>query len=184
MTNLSSSLSVDVHTPTKMSENETLVIRALKTLKPETVSSEFRDAVYEISEGIANYEFNNQVVIGTPEAVTSMLMTKYRNATSETFGIVYLDTKLGFISIEEIVTGSIDSCTVYPRIVLEKVLASGASHCVLFHNHPSGNPAPSDADFMITERLQEVLRLIDVDVKDHIILGKFQTYSFAEHGKI
>jgi len=184
MTNLSTSTNVDVHTPTKMSENETLVIRALKTLKPETVSSEFRDAVYGISEDIANYEFSNQVVLGSPEAVTSMLMAKYRNANNEAFGIVYLDTKLGVISIEEIITGTIDGCVIYPRSVLEKVLASGSTHCIFYHNHPSGNPSPSSADIRITEKLQEVLRLIDVNVKDHIILGKFQTYSFAEHGKI
>ncbi len=184
MTNLSSSSNVDVHTPSKMSENETLVIRALKTLKPESVSSEFRDAVYGISEDIANYEYSNRVVIGSPETVTSMLMAKYRNANNETFGIVYLDTKLAVISIEEIITGTIDGCAVYPRNVLEKVLASGATHCICYHNHPSGNPTPSSSDFRITERLQDVLKLIDVDMKDHIILGKFQTYSFAEHGKI
>ncbi len=68
--------------------------------------------------------------------------------------------------------GTIDSASVYPREVLKAALAYNAAAVILVHNHPSGDPEPSDADRRITERLKEALGLMDIRVIDHVVVGE------------
>lgn len=72
----------------------------------------------------------------------------------------------------------------YPREVVKKALSHNAASMICYHNHPSGNPEPSEADRRITSTLQSALQLVDVRVLDHIIVAGVTTYSFAEHGEI
>ena len=89
---------------------------------------------------------------------------------------------IGCWPFEALFRGSIDSTSVHPRQVVKRALAHNAAALILCHNHPSGNTDPSQADRILTKRLQEALDLIDVRVLDHFIIGDGDPLSMAEYG--
>jgi DNA repair protein RadC len=78
--------------------------------------------------------------------------------------------------------GTVNQAVVYPREVVKHALLSGACALILCHNHPSGATRPSDADIRLTKGIQEVAKLIDVQVHDHVIIGDNRFFSFREEG--
>lgn len=100
----------------------------------------------------------------------------------EVFSMLFLDSQHRVIRFEELFRGTIDAASVYPREVLKAALNYNAAAVILVHNHPSGDPEPSDADRRITERLKEALGLMDIRVIDHVIVGSDGCKSFAEMG--
>lgn len=103
--------------------------------------------------------------------------------TREVFGVVFLTTQNKIIAFEKMFLGTIDSSPVFPREILKRVLELNATSIILTHNHPSGIETPSQADISITTIINDSLRLIDVRVLDHIIVGN-STYSFAENNML
>lgn len=101
----------------------------------------------------------------------------------EVFAVMFLDSQHRLISFEEMFFGTIDAASVYPREVLKMALSHNAAAVIFAHNHPSGVPEPSQADKRITERLVEALKLVDIRVLDHIVVGE-SCVSFAEKGWI
>lgn len=95
---------------------------------------------------------------------------------------IFLDVKNHTLKIEELAKGSIISTTIYPREVIKKIIEHKAASLVLVHNHPSGDPTPSDEDFEITRRIVIVLYAMGVAVHDHIIIGDTTYYSMADSG--
>ena len=121
----------------------------------------------------------------SPNLVRDYLILHLAQFEEEHFSLVLLDNQHRVIGFENIFRGTIDGASVYPREVVKVVLAHNAAAVILAHNHPSGNPEPSDADMVITRRLKDALALIDVGVLDHIIVGgcsQTLTVSFAERG--
>lgn len=121
----------------------------------------------------------------SPNLVRDYLILHLAQFEEEHFSLVLLDTQHRVLGFENIFRGTIDSASIYPREVVKTVLAHNAAAVILAHNHPSGNPEPSDADLVLTERLKESLALIDVRVLDHIIVGgcsQTLTVSLAERG--
>ncbi|MGP9826116.1 JAB domain-containing protein [Ectopseudomonas khazarica] len=96
--------------------------------------------------------------------------------------IAKLDAKHRLIQYVEMFRGTIDSASVYPREVVKEALRLNAAAVIFAHNHPSGNPEPSQADKVLTQRLKEALALVDVRSLDHIIVAGQRTVSFAELG--
>ena len=88
----------------------------------------------------------------------------------ESFNVLYLDTQNRLIKSEQLFTGTINACSVYPREVVKGCLTNNANSIILFHNHPSGEPTPSQADQLITNKLASALSHIDVGILDHIIV--------------
>ncbi|MDP2229260.1 MAG: DNA repair protein RadC [Moraxellaceae bacterium] len=121
-------------------------------------------------------------VMSSPEATYRFLTARLRNLRHEVFAILFLDCQQHLIAFEELFRGSLDSCVVHPRQVIERALHFNASAVILAHNHPSGMAEPSGADRHITDRLRQALELIDVRVLDHVIIGEERTPSFAERG--
>jgi len=101
----------------------------------------------------------------------------------EVFAVLFLDSQNRILEFKELFRGTINAASVYPREVVKEVLELNAASVILAHNHPSGVTTPSQADKLITTKLQQALNLIDVSVLDHIIIGE-STYSFAEHDLI
>jgi len=99
----------------------------------------------------------------------------------EEFLIVTLDTKLRPIRIVRITRGTLDASLVHPREVFRPAIADCASHILLVHNHPSGDPMPSRDDLAVTRRLKEVGELVGIRVLDHLVIGD-TVYSMAEKG--
>ncbi len=118
------------------------------------------------------------------EAARSLLRFRLVAEPGESFCMFFLNNQNGVIAFEELFKGTISSVTVHPRIVLQRVLHHNAAAVVMAHNHPSGFTNPSQADKLITERLVQVLGMVDVRVLDHLIVGGSDIYSFAEHGLI
>lgn len=121
-------------------------------------------------------------VMESPLAVRDYLKAMLRHEAHEVFGCLFLDSKHRVLAFETLFRGSIDSTSVYPRQVVKRALAHNAAALILCHNHPSGNTDPSQADRMLTKRLQEALDLIDVRVLDHFIIGDGDPLSMAEYG--
>lgn len=111
-------------------------------------------------------------------------MLAYGAEEKEHFGILWLDVKNRIIKREILFTGTLASCSVYPREVLKAGLALNASGCILFDNHPSGEPTPSEADRLLTRRISDALGLVDMRVVDHIVVTAERAHSFAEHGEL
>ncbi|WP_415755561.1 RadC family protein [Pseudomonas leptonychotis] len=120
----------------------------------------------------------------SPELVKEYLITKLAGFEHEVFAALFLDAKHQLIQYVEMFRGSIDSASVYPREVVKEALHRNAAAVIFAHNHPSGNPEPSQADKTLTQRLKEALTLVEVRSLDHIVVGGRQTVSFAERGLI
>ncbi|WP_413793206.1 MULTISPECIES: RadC family protein [unclassified Pseudomonas] len=118
----------------------------------------------------------------SPLAVREYLKSMLRHEPHEVFGCLFLNSKHQVLTFEALFRGSIDSASVHPRQVVKRALAHNAAALILCHNHPSGNTEPSQADRVLTERLQEALELIDVRVLDHFIVGDGEPLSMAECG--
>jgi DNA repair protein RadC len=95
-----------------------------------------------------------------------------------------LDVKNRLIACEELFRGTLTHAAVYPREVVKTALAHNAASVIFAHNHPSGTPTPSPADFHLTQNLKQALGLIDVQALDHFVVGGSDVYSFAEHGEM
>ena len=102
----------------------------------------------------------------------------------EVFMVLYLDNQHRLLESETLFAGSINHVRVHPREVLKSALRFNAAAVVLVHNHPSGDPEPSQCDRNITGRLKEALALVDVNTLDHLVIGSDGIVSFAERGWI
>ena len=109
-------------------------------------------------------------------------MPLYASGPVEQFGIVMLDTKSRLIRIRLVATGTVDSAVVHPREVFREAAAAAAAAIVLFHNHPSGDPTPSEDDLLLTNRMISAGVVMGIDVVDHIILGERRYCSLLEIG--
>lgn len=116
------------------------------------------------------------------EQTIQFLSSRLRSERLEVFCGLFLDNQHGVIAFERLFTGGLDSATVYPRQVVEHCLKHNAAAVIFAHNHPSGNAEPSHADIAITEQLRDALKLFDVRVLDHIVIGSGQVVSLAQRG--
>ncbi|WP_432766968.1 JAB domain-containing protein, partial [Xanthomonas campestris] len=110
------------------------------------------------------------------------LVARCAHLSHEVFGVVFLDNQHHIISTEHLFTGTVDGCEVHSRVVAKRALELIAAAVILFHNHPSGNPEPSQADRKVTQRLQEALGLLDIRVLDHLVIGGQKSVSLAARG--
>jgi len=101
---------------------------------------------------------------------------------TEQFRILFLDRKNVLIADEEQATGTVDHVPVYPREVVKRALELNASALILVHNHPSGDPTPSQADIAMTERVNAALGVLGITLHDHVIIGLATDASFRNLG--
>lgn len=120
----------------------------------------------------------------SPALVKEYLRNKLGGYEHEVFAVLFLDTRHRLIEYREIFHGTIDSASVYLREVVKEALRLNAAAVIFSHNHPSGNPEPSSADKVLTQRLKEALGLVEVRTLDHVIVTDAGTVSFAECGII
>jgi DNA repair protein RadC len=120
----------------------------------------------------------------SPAQLAAYLLPLYGAAAVEQFGVVMLDTKSHLIRVRIIAVGSLDSTVVHPREVFREATAAAAAAIVIFHNHPSGDPAPSEDDLVLTHRMRSAGMVMGIDVVDHIILGDQRYCSLLEVGVI
>mgnify|MGYP003985725771 CR=1 FL=1 len=122
--------------------------------------------------------------IQSSEDVLDYLRHNLRDKSQELFMVIYLNGRNQILKMETLFEGTLNTSAVYPREVVKKALENDASALVLVHNHPSGNPSPSQDDLTITKKLKEAARTIDIYIHDHLIIAGNDVYSFADHGLI
>lgn len=105
-----------------------------------------------------------------------------KNLKKEIVKIVLLDPKLQFIKEITISEGSLNASIVHPREVMIPAIKESAASFAVIHNHPSGDPTPSQQDFEITHRLSKTGKIIGINMVDHIIIGGNNFFSFADEG--
>ena len=145
-------------------------------------------AAFELGRRTAK-ETIGRMRVDKPEIVCHLIAQDLRALTRESLRVLLLDTKCQLIRIEEISLGSLNESIAHPREIFRPVLVHSAYGFIMVHNHPSGDPTPSEADRRLTRRLVEVSGLLQVQLLDHIIIGSMLSgepsyYSFKEAGMI
>jgi DNA repair protein RadC len=123
-------------------------------------------------------------VLDNPEAVVRLLRESNLAKQVETLQVLLLNTRRRLIRIEEISDGTLDTILVHPREVFKCAIAANAAAIVLAHNHPSGDPAPSEADVKVTRDLIRAGQLLKIEVIDHIILGRASTERAKDYSSL
>lgn len=140
-------------------------------------------AALELGNRVSNY-IPEKYKIKNPWDIYIYYMEEMRYMKKEVFKIVLLNTKNEIISDVDVSVGSLNSSIVHPREVFVEAIRKSANSMILIHNHPSGNPSPSDEDIKITERLMYSGEIIGIEVLDHIIIGDGEYYSMKEERDI
>jgi len=109
---------------------------------------------------------------------------KLAECDREKFYTCLLDTKNYVIGVDLVSQGSLESASVHPREVYKSALLASASSVLFVHNHPSGDPEPSIADRLLTKTLEEAGKLLNINVLDHVIIGRGRYYSFADKSEL
>jgi DNA repair protein RadC len=120
--------------------------------------------------------------LADPEKVYLLIKSKLKNYHKEHFYIIALDSRNH--SIAEVSVGSLNESIVHPREVFAEAIKNRAASVIFVHNHPSGDPEPSEDDLEITKRLVESGKILGIEVVDHIIVAKDSFFSFKNKGMI
>jgi DNA repair protein RadC len=121
---------------------------------------------------LARGEVKRRALLSSWSAVIDYCRTEMAFATQEQFRILFLDKRNQLIADETLGIGTVDHTPVYPREVVKRALELSATAVILVHNHPSGDPTPSQADIVMTKAIIAVAAPLGIAVHDHIIVGK------------
>lgn len=143
-------------------------------------------ATFKLGQRLAK-ETYAQAKIDTPELVYELLSAEMRGLHKESLRVLLLDTRYRLIRTEEVSLGSVNESIAHPRDVLRPAVISSAYAVIVVHNHPSGDPSPSQSDHSLTRRLAEAAELLQIKLLDHIIIGapaegRLPYFSFREAG--
>jgi DNA repair protein RadC len=173
-------------TQTIQSELSPEYISPVKQDIPDNAYDLFTDEEYativRAHDIIKQQYLRKSTVLSSPELTRKFLSLHLSHEQFEVFGVLWLDNRHKVLETVNLFNGTVDGAAVYPRVVATSALRHRASACVFFHNHPSGNPEPSQADIDLTKRLKDCLALIDVRVLDHLVIGGNESISLAERG--
>ena len=124
----------------------------------------------------------NRPVLSSWDALLDYCHTTMAHRETEQFRILFLDRKNVLIADEEQAKGTVDHVPVYPREVVKRALELNASALILVHNHPSGDPTPSESDISMTCQVQDACQTLGLVLHDHLIIGKSRELSFRATG--
>jgi DNA repair protein RadC len=156
-----------LHALAQATVEELRQIKGVGRDKAVTVAAAFALARRLVEERVEESEPLNH-----PEAVARLVREQARLATVETFWVALLNTRHRLLKLEKISQGTLDTILVHPREVFRLAIAAKAAALILIHNHPSGDPTPSEADLRVTRDLVRAGQILRIDVLDHIILGR------------
>lgn len=138
--------------------------------------------VEAVAHRMARARVMERCAIASWEALMTYCRTVMAHRETEQFRILFLDRKNVLIADEAQAKGTVDHVPVYPREVAKRALELNASAIILVHNHPSGDPTPSEADVAMTEQVEMACQAIGVVVHDHVVIGKGAEASFRSLG--
>jgi DNA repair protein RadC len=129
-------------------------------------------AAFALARAMAKDLQRESPVLDNPEAIVQLLREQNLVKSVETFQVLLLNTRRRLLRVADIAQGTLDTILVHPREVFKAAIAANAAAIVLAHNHPSGDPTPSEADIKVTRDLIRAGQLLKIEVLDHIILGR------------
>lgn len=132
-------------------------------------------AAFAMAERMVDERLGESPVLDNPEAVVNYVREKNRLKETESFQVLLLNTRKRLIRLEEVSNGLLDTLLVHPREVFRAAITANAAAVLLVHNHPSGDPTPSDADIKATRDLIRAGQLLKIEVVDHIVIGRKTT---------
>ena len=141
-------------------------------------------AVIELARRSMSHELMQRPVLSDPGQVKDFLRLQLGGHAHEVFAVLFLDARNQLLRLEEMFRGTLTQTSVYPREIVKRALELKASAVILAHNHPSGAAEPSRADEYLTQTLVSALKLVDLRVLDHLVVGQDEVVSFAERGLI
>tara|TARA_B100002051_G_scaffold202177_3_gene192261 strand:- start:571 stop:1344 length:774 start_codon:yes stop_codon:yes gene_type:complete len=134
------------------------------------------------AQRLARSKVMHRPVLSSWQALVDYCHMAMSHAETEQFRLLLLDRKNALIADEEQGRGTVDHVPVYPREVMKRALEANASALILVHNHPSGDPTPSEADIALTQQIDEASKLFGIVLHDHLILGKDCEISLRSEG--
>lgn len=135
-----------------------------------------------MAKQLASLRLRRGRTLTSPKEVFSHLQALLADYEHEVFALLLLDSRHRVIAFREVFRGTLDGASVYPREVVKISLEHNAAAVILVHNHPSGDPEPSQADIKLTCSLRDALNLVGTRTLDHIVVGHEGCLSLAERG--
>jgi DNA repair protein RadC len=129
-------------------------------------------AAFALARQMAKELQDESPLLDNPENVAALLRAKNLVKNVETLQVLCLNTRRRLIRVDEVIDGTIDTLLVHPREVFKFAISANAAAVVLAHNHPSGDPTPSEADIKVTRDLIRAGQLLKIEVVDHVIIGR------------
>ena len=149
----------------------------------DSVVTELR-IVQAAAHRLAHSRIKNKNIISSWDDLLGYCQTTMAHEDIEQFRILFLDRKNVLIADEAQARGTVDHVPVYPREVVKRALDLSASALILVHNHPSGDPTPSQADIDMTEQIRQASEALGITLHDHLVIGKSRELSFRSEGLI
>ncbi len=141
-------------------------------------------AAFELGRRVSKESFDQAIKLHSPESIYQFLKDELEMKNQEHFIALYLNTKGELLKKETLFIGSLNSSLIHPRELFKHAVLNSAATIIVSHNHPSGDPTPSKADIEVTKILHKNSLMMDIELLDHIIIGKDRYYSFKEKGLI
>lgn len=139
-------------------------------------------ALLELSKRFKSYRDGNDYKISKPKDAALLVMNEMKNFKQEHLKVIMLNTKNVVMFIKDVSVGSLNSSIVHPREVFCDAIRKNSAFIIVCHNHPSGDPQPSNEDINITNRLKECGKLLGIELLDHLIIGNGRYISLKEKG--
>ena len=133
-----------------------------------------------LSTHYAKEKLPKRITFGSPQVVATFLQEKIGREKKEHFYILALDSRNNLIKMNNVSIGTLDASLVHPREVFKEAIQASAAKVIIAHNHPSGDSEPSEGDLVITNRLVEAGRILEIEVVDHIIVTSNNFLSFKK----
>jgi DNA repair protein RadC len=149
-----------------------------KILQLESVGPVRADAIaagLELGRRVSKEVLGPNPIMDCPEKISQFLREDVRPYRTEAFKVILLNTRRALIRVVDLASGTLATLLVHPREVFRAAIESNAASIVLVHNHPSGDPTPSEADIKVTRDLIRAGHLLKIEVVDHVILGTATT---------
>ncbi|MGD9200986.1 MAG: DNA repair protein RadC [Chitinispirillia bacterium] len=128
-------------------------------------------------------KYEHKSIVSHRKHVEEYLRFHFGMRKDEYIAVIFLDNGNRIIATEELASGTVNQCVVYPRTVIEKALKYGSSSFIMAHNHPGGNSDISEADWNITEKIHTVGKILNILLLDHILILKNRTISLREFSR-
>ncbi len=138
--------------------------------------------VFELAKRMSRQQAKKALNFSEPESIADYYMEDFRHKEQENLLLLLLDNKSNLLGEKLVFTGTVNASIVSPREIYLEALKFHAVGIILLHNHPSGDPTPSDADRRITRKVRDAGSLLDIPLLDHIIIGDKNYVSFHEEG--